>query len=342
MATLKDLSRTLGLSVTQISRALNGHDDVNADTRKRVISAAKAMNYQPNISARKLASGRSGIVGLVLPEGPVRPSDSLFVQMIGGLSRYFSQRGILFVLHMADPSEDPARVHERLINAGSLDGFVILDPQAGDRRITFLRGCGVPFVVHGRDSQTPDYAFFDIDNADVGYRLTRVLTDAGHRRIALLNGRADSTYAIQRRAGYGRALAECGITPAPDHHLGEHMTTEFGLLATIGLCQDPARRPTAIICGNTLIAQGVLDGLSALGLAVPRDVSVVAHDDDLPSQTQPAFPLPLTMTRAALSDGWQQLAELLVARIDGQPLDSLQRVGPVTLVTGASVAAPAD
>ena len=84
MATLRDISRELGLSVTQVSRALNGHSDVSAETRARVTDLAKALKYQPNLTARKLVMGKSGIVGLVLPEVPRAPEDSLFVQIVGG------------------------------------------------------------------------------------------------------------------------------------------------------------------------------------------------------------------------------------------------------------------
>ncbi len=339
MATLKDLSRKLGLSVTQVSRALNGHDDVNEETRTRVLIAAKELNYHPNISARKLASGRSGIVGLVLADTPSRPTDGLFVQMIGGLSRYFSERGMQFVLHMASPAEDLARVHERLINGGSLDGFVIVEPLVEDARINFLQKRNVPFVLHGRHRMDPDYPYFDIDNHFVGYSLTRTLAEAGHRRIAFLSGKAGRSYVAQRRNGYELALREFGCDQNPELHIGSDMTEPFGLLTAIRLFQDGGLRPTAIVCGNTLIAKGVFDGLHALGLRVPHDVSVVAHDDDLPVLSTPSFPVPLTVTEAALSESWQQLAELLVGRIEGRPIAELQRLGKVTLVNRASVAA---
>lgn len=340
MATLKDLSRKLGLSVTQVSRALNGHDDVNALTRARVQQAARDLNYHPNISARKLASGRSGIVGLVLADTPARSADGLFVQMIGGLSRYFSERGMQFVLHVAGEGEDLARVHERLINGGSLDGFVLVEPQVDDRRIPYLQKRNVPFVVHGRHRAGPDYPFFDIDNHGVGYRLTEALTKAGHRQIAFLNGKVTHSFAAQRRDGFVQALRDAGIAPAPGLHLGAEMTEGFGLLSTVQLCGPGGARPTAIICGNTLIAKGVFDALAALGLRVPHDISVVAHDDDLPVFSAASIPVPLTVTAAALSESWQQLAELLALRIDGAPLGELQRFGQLSLIERASVAPP--
>ena len=90
MATLKDIARALDLSITQVSRALNDHSDVSEDTRLRVKDAARAMNYHPNASARKLVSGRSGMVGLVVPQHRTIGQDGIFLEVVAGLSAQFS------------------------------------------------------------------------------------------------------------------------------------------------------------------------------------------------------------------------------------------------------------
>ena len=100
MATLKDIARSLDLSITQVSRALNDHSDVSEETRLRVKDTARAMNYHPNVSARKLVSGRSGMVGLVVPNYRNIGQDRLFMEVVAGLSTQFSGRGMQFVLHM--------------------------------------------------------------------------------------------------------------------------------------------------------------------------------------------------------------------------------------------------
>lgn len=336
MTTLRDLSRHLGLSVTQVSRALNGHSDVKQDTRERVMAAARALNYQPNLSARKLVSGRSGIVGLVLPGVPARQYDSLFVQIVGGLSQHFSARNMQFVLHISAPGDDPVRVYERLVNSGSLDGFVVLEPVADDPRVAFLRSRGVPFVVHGRLGPAPDHPFFDIDNEGVGHALAQLLLQAGHRRIVFLNGIAGRTYSEARSSGFRRACAEAGVPfDAAQIRSGE-MTDGYGLIETARLWAE-GRPPTGIACGNLLIAKGVMAALEAMGLAVPRDVSIVAHDDELPGLDSAWMPVPLTVTRSPLQDSWKPLADVLAGAIAGEPLTDLQRFGPVSVVERASV-----
>jgi LacI family transcriptional regulator len=336
MTTLRDLSRHLGLSVTQVSRALNGHADVSAETRLRVVEAAAALRYQPNLSARKLVSGRSDMFGLVLAGVPEAAQDALFVQMVGGISAHFSRQRKQFVLHIAEGEEDILEVYRRLIDGGSLDGFILLDPQLDDPRVAFLRQRKVPFVVHGRDEAAPDYPYFDIDNVAVGRLLTGLLTARGHRRIAFLNGPAGRTYVEWRRRGHLEALAEAGIEADPALHLNGPMTEGFGLTGTMRLMSAP-RPPTAIICGNMLIAKGALYLLAQLGMAVPGEVSVVAHDDDLPGVRAAALDPALTVTRAPLAESWRPLAELLLGRIAGRPMAELQVISRVEVVTRESV-----
>jgi LacI family transcriptional regulator len=338
MTTLRDLSRHLNLSVTQVSRALNGYSDVNADTRERVIAAAKELKYHPNMTARKLVTGRSGVVGLVLPMVPEAPQDSLFVQIVGGLSKHFSGRGMQFVLHIADGPDNIVDVYRKLIDSGSLDGFVLLEPETDDPRISFLIERKVPFVIHGRHAIAGDQPYFDIDNDAVAYDLTSYLTARGHRKIAFLNGRAGRTYVESRRDAYWRALTETGISARPDWHLMEDMTEGFGLTGTMRIFSGKGPNPTAIICGNTLIAKGVYRMLSALGLSVPGDVSVVAHDDELPGVRAAGFDPGLTGTHSPLQASWAPLAALLADAIAGAPTAGLQRLGAVTFIERGSVA----
>jgi LacI family transcriptional regulator len=338
MTTLRDLSRHLGLSVTQVSRALNNHSDVSEETRERVHAAARELGYQPNVSARRLVTGRSGMLGLVLPGVPPEPEDSMFVQIVGGLSRHLSRLGRQFVLHIADPEEDIVEVYRRLTSSGAIDGFVLLEPLLKDRRVAYLRGVGVPFVIHGRIEEPEDYPYFDIDNRGVAERLTRLLLEAGHRRIAFLNGPSGRTYAASRRQGYRAALASAGLGEERGLHRFGPMTEAEGLLAGVALWGEGRSRPSGVVCGNTRLAAGLLRALAALGLRVPQDVSVVVHDDELPGLKPQLFDPPLTSTWSPLAESWPHLARILAAAVDGAPLEELQLRGEVRLIERDSVA----
>jgi len=340
MATLKDIARALDLSITQVSRALNDHSDVSEDTRLRVKEAARAMNYHPNASARKLVSGRSGMVGLVVPQHRDIGQDGIFMEAVAGLSAQFSGRGMQFVLHIMAETEPVIPVYQKLIGKALLDGFVLIDPEDQDPRIDFLRKAGIAFVVHGRVGKSIDYPYFDIENEQVAHDLTAFLTARGHRRIAFLNGVAGRCYVTMREKGHYRALQAAGADQILLHLNGE-MDEASGLTRTIRLFTGPGPRPTAIVCGNVRLARGVYQGLAALGLSVPDDVSVVAHDDELPGLRASAFFPALTVTKAPLRDSWEPLADCLAGAIEGRPLGTLQRIGSYRMIERNSVAAPA-
>ncbi len=340
MTTLRDLSRHLGISVTQVSRALNNHADVSAETRERVHAAARELGYQPNLSARRLVTGRSGMLGLVLPDVPCKAEYSMFVQIVGGLSQHLSRLGQQFVLHIADPKDDIVEVYRRLISGGAIDGFVLLEPELGDRRVAFLREAGVPFVIHGRTEDWGNYPFYDIDNRAVAQTLTNLLIREGHRRIAFLNGPSGLTYAASRYAGYRAALEEAGLDELPGLHRFGPMREGQGLLAGVSLFGSDGPQPTGVVCGSTRLAAGLLQALDALDLTVPLDVSVVAHDDELPGLRTRAFDPPLTVTWSPLALGWPHLARILSAAVDGAPLSDLQLEGEVKLIDRGSVRSP--
>jgi LacI family transcriptional regulator len=340
MATLKDIARALDLSITQVSRALNDHSDVNEETRLRVKETARAMDYHPNASARKLVSGRSGMVGLVVPQHRSIGQDGIFLEVVAGLSAQFSGRGMQFVLHIMAEHEPALPVYQKLIGKALLDGFVLIDPQDHDPRVEFLRKSGIAFVVHGRVGKTIDYPYFDIENEQLAYDLTEHLAALGHRRIAFLNGVACRSYVTMREQGFRRALEEFGAPP-PHFHLHGEMDEATGLTSTIRLFSGDGPHPTAIVCGNVRLARGVYQALAALGLSVPGDVSVVAHDDELPSLRASAFFPALTVTKAPLRDSWEPLADCLAGAIEGKPLGTLQRIGSYAFIQRKSVAAVA-
>ena len=339
MATLKDIAHALDLSITQVSRALNDHSDVNEETRLRVKATARAMNYHPNASARKLVSGRSGMVGLVVPQHRGIGQDRIFMEVVAGLSTQFSGRGMQFVLHMMAEHEPALPVYQKLIGKAMLDGFVLIDPQDHDPRIDFLRKAGISFVVHGRSGKVIDYPYFDIENEQLAYDLTLHLAQRGHRRIAFLNGLSGRSYVTVREQGYLRALQDGGAEVLPPLHLHGVMDEAHGLTDTVRLFSGDAPRPTAIVCGNVRLAQGVYQALAALGLSVPKDVSVVAHDDELPALRASAFFPSLTVTKSPLRESWEPLADCLAGAIEGKPLETLQRLGSYSFIQRNSVAA---
>lgn len=333
--TLKDVARSVGLSVTQVSRALNDHFDVNEETRRRAKEEALRLGYEPNISARKLVSGRSGMVALVDTKYPGLTSDFLFFEIVAGLSSEFARRGMQFVLHVAEEDDDVIAVYQKLVGNGSLDGFVLTKPVLNDPRIDYLTRRKVPFVVHGRLPGNTAYPYFDIDNRAVAVESTLRFIQAGHRRIGLINGIAHFTYARARFEGYRDTLEANGIALDPALVRHGQMTEEFGYRSASEMLAD--NPPTAIFCSNMLIASGVYRAAAERKIAIPAGLSVIAHDDALPNADPEAFDPPLSTTYSPLSASWPPLAEYLTGAIEGRPVAEMQQVERPTFIERSSV-----
>ncbi|MDD7972991.1 LacI family DNA-binding transcriptional regulator [Roseinatronobacter alkalisoli] len=342
MATLRDLSKHLGISVTQVSRALNGHDDVSAATKQRVAEAARELGYSANRSARMLKSGRSGIVAMVIDTAAERDVPDVLMAGVIGLSTVFARRDTQLIVHAMPEGADPVDTYAKLARSGLIEGFIVVNPQsAADPRIAFLTDEGVPFAVHGRDRTAPDYPFVDIDNHAVGNMLTTHLMTLGHRRIALVDGPAEAAFSAARLRGY-RAALETGGLPFDPQLVHQVPMTELVGSQIMAALLDTSVRPTAVIAGNTMLAAGIYATISAHGLHVGTDISVIAHDDGLPRHPSADFVPALTVTESAIADAFEPLADVLLARISDRRAPTQSRMLAVRLVQRNSVQPPSQ
>ncbi|MBI1417655.1 MAG: LacI family DNA-binding transcriptional regulator [Limimaricola sp.] len=336
MSTLKDIGAELGLSVATVSRALNGFPEVSAKTRARVRDAALRLGYQPNRIAQRLVTGRSGMVGMIVRIQPDMSADPSFFETLTGLTAALAARDVDLVLAV-DRDDDPVAPYARMLEKGMLDGFVLNAPVPDDPRVAFLRTRGIPFVLHGQTTGPADYPFYDIDNATVSGDQVSLLTALGHRRLALLNGEARLAYAAERARGFRAALASEGLAPVAVIDGTEAPPESFGYTEALALLTGRhGPRPTAILCATTLIAAGVLRAARDLRLAVPADLSVMAHDDGLPRNAGSTPGQTLSVTRAPLREACVPLANALVDRVGGVPVEKLQTLVRASVVVGDS------
>ena len=332
MTTLKDISAELGLSVTTVSRALNGFPEVSAITRDKVRKAADRLGYRPNRIARRLVTGRSDMVGLIVKIKPDMSADQTFFEILTGLTAALARHEVDLVLAV-DQDDDPVAPYARMLERDILDGFILNAPQADDPRVEYLRRRGIPFVLHGQDRRDPDYPTYGIDNMAVSTASVRLLAQLGHRRIALINGDPCAAFARDRGLGFVTATARLGL-PADMMRDGASLEGH-GYTHALDLLSAP-RPPTAFVCATTLIAAGVMAAVRDRGLQVPRDVSVMAHDDALPLTRAIAFDPALTVTRAPLRDACGPLADMLVRHLNGTPAAELQVVRPAEMIVRGS------
>jgi len=331
---LKQLADLLGLSPTTVSRALNGFPEVGEKTRLRVLKAAEQHGYRPNSNARRLATGRTGSIGVVFPVERNALVDPHFLEFLAGVSETLGPNG-LDILMSPTTVEREIDTYDRLMRGGGVDGILVSGADTQDRRIEHLAAHSFPFVVHGRSQVSGSYAYLDIDNKGAFRQATSLLLDLGHRRIGLINGAAHRNYSLDRRSGYLSALAERDLAADPALEAFVPMTVEQGYSSTAGMLAM-SNPPTAVLCGSTLIALGAFQALAERGLEPGRDVSIIAHDDGIPAVRADLTAKPLTVTRSPIRAAGARAASMLLARISGTPIADLQEVWPVDLIVRAS------
>jgi LacI family transcriptional regulator len=334
MPSLKTLAQQLGLSITTVSRALAGYTDVAAETRARVEAAAAAAGYRPHPIARQLKGGRSNAVGVVLPAEPGHFTDPFFSELLVGLGEALARADMDLLVTAARPGAEEMKTYRRLVEGRRVDGIVIARTRVDDERVRYLLDRDFPFVTHGRTEERRAYAHVDADGRQAFIDATQRLIELGHRRIALINAPATFMFARHREAGWRAALAAAGVKPGP--FVAGEATEENGAILARQLLAR-ADRPTALLCATDRLAVGALHAVTAAGLRVGRDVSVVGYDD-LPfaTYTDP----PLTTIAQPIRAMAERLSEMLIARIAGAAAGTLAEIWPATLVPRASDGPP--
>ncbi|MDJ0628254.1 MAG: substrate-binding domain-containing protein [Rhodobacter sp.] len=333
---LKELSRSLGLSQTTVSRALNGYPEVAEATRQRVMQAAAVHNYRPNARAKGLATGRTMAVGHVIPVASQHEMvNPIFSDFIAGAGETYMRHGYDMVLSVVPDAREEAAYRE-LAMKGSVDGIIVHGPRAVDPRIALLQEIGLPFVVHGRASgaQT-DYNWIDVNNRRAFQRATEFLLDLGHRRIALVNGLVSMDFAARRLRGYTDALTSRGVTPDPALIYSDEMTEAYGFGAArevLALAQ-PA---TAFLVSSMIAALGIRRAIEEAGLRMGRDISVITYDDDLSYLRNGGEVPTFTATRSSVRQAGRLCADRLIDLVQNPGQPARRHLLEAELTVGAS------
>lgn len=333
---LKDLSQLLNLSQTTVSRALNGYPEVSEATRQRVREAAEAHGYRPNVRARSLATGRAMAIGHVIPlSSKHEMMNPVFADFITGAGEVYATHGYDMLLSIV-PDALQEQTYRELLTKGAVDGLIVHAPKLAEQRIHLLNEIGIPYVVHGRASDSDEpYSWVDMNNTHAFRRATDLLLDLGHRRIALINGLADMDFAIRRQTGFEEALAARALEADPTLIANEEMTEAFGHDAAAAFLARE-HPPTAFLVSSIITALGVRRAVEEAGLRIGRDVSIVTHDDDL-SYLQNRADVPVfTATRSSVRDAGRRAAEMLIEIVEHRVAGPSQTLLEAELILGQS------
>ncbi|WP_305788089.1 LacI family DNA-binding transcriptional regulator [Symbioplanes lichenis] len=275
-ATLRDVAARAGVSIRTVSNVVNGYARVSETLRARVEQALAELDYRPNLIARNLKQGRSGMIGLVVPELDV----PYFAELARAVIAAGRERGYTVLLDQTDA--DPARERELLTGNSRLTLFdgLILSPLTLTAEELRSRGNRVPLVLLGEHVFDGSFSHVAIDNVAAAREATEHLIGLGRTRVAAIGDQPYRTgdTAQLRTAGYRQALERAGLPYDPELvRPTARFHRRLGAVAARELLALP-RPPDAIFCYNDLLAVGALRALLSAGVRVPGDIAVIGVD----------------------------------------------------------------
>lgn len=314
---IADIAALANVSTSAVSYALNGREGVAESTRQRILDIAAAENWRPNSAARALITERASAVGIVNQYNAVTPilSAEFMGRFLVGVQHFLRERDVLLTMHMVDDFEAENRTYQRWLGERRVDGVFLLNPLVDDPRVRELERIGLPAVVIGDARRSSTLMSAWTDDAAATELAVDYLVGLGHRSIGWIAGGSRFLHVDIRRRAFQDALARHGLEPddriAPADSPGE----EVAVLVrdAVRLVRDEVRPLTALIIEDTEISAGAVLGLTAAGVSIPAELSIVAWDDGSKSAlVQPA----LTVLSRDIEEYGRLAARALMTKIE--------------------------
>jgi LacI family transcriptional regulator len=331
--TIMDVAQEAGVSYATVSRVVNNKGYIKPETRERVMRAVTRLGYVVNQQARSLASGRSQVVGLLVPG-----LETAYIgEIIRGIDEELAGASYDLMLYTAHRRRTRESAYVATLTQGMADGLLLVLPRDPGAYLETLRRRGFPYVLidhQGIDDAGPAVG---ATNRQGGYDATNHLIELGHRRIGFITGSLDLGCSNDRLAGYHAALSEFGLSTDPQLVREGDFTQPAGYRAARELLTLPVP-PSAIFASNDLMAFGVMEAARVRGLRIPEDISIIGFDD-IP-QAIHVHP-PLTTIRQPLEQMGRLAARMLLRQIDDRRQLAERMDLPTELIVRESCRAPA-
>jgi DNA-binding LacI/PurR family transcriptional regulator len=322
-----------GVSVSTVSLALADSPLITADTKRKVREAAAALHYRPSALGRALQSRRTNSVALIVPHSSQHVFGHLyFMDILSGVNEALNAADMTLVLSTTKSEVAEEEAYAKVLHSQLVDGVILASAALNDKNIASLQLSSFPFVFIGRYPLDPGVRTVSIDDEGGALQAVWHLIWHGHTRIAHISGPLAHLSSVDRLAGYRRALTEAGIELRPEYCWEGDYSEEAGRAGTRALMalDEP---PTAIFAANDETALGVFEALRAIGRRPGIDFPVVGFDDlRFARLIEPA----LTTVHQPMRELGSAAAQLLLALLNGRPIDGLQVRLPTQLVIRSS------
>ncbi len=318
MATINDVAKRAGVSITTVSYVLTGKRFVSDDLKKRVHEAMKEVGYRRNNLARSLRLGKTDTIGLVIPD-----SSNLFFAEI---SRNIEDIGFenQYTVFFCNSDDNPVKQSKYLddLIAKQVDGIIFISVSNNKSELVQLKEANIPFVIVDRNETGLEADLVLLDNFAGGRLAVEELISLGHTKIACITGPSMSDPTAERYHAYRKVLEEHDIPLRPEYIATGDFRHKGGEMAMNQLLRLPDP-PTAVFVCNDMMAIGAIRAINKFGLRVPEDISIIGFDNIpiaeaiMPALTTIAQPIQLIAQKAM---------ELLFSRMRGDTSDFPQKI----------------
>lgn len=328
MVTIKDVAKKAGVAVSTASNALNGKYGVKPETQKRVLKAAKELNYVPNPIAVGLVTNSTKNISMIVsgPSSFKFFSNPSFFEVIKSITAVLNENGYQSLLNIIDMEEETEAI-PRIARGRTADALILIGTRREDKELAnLLEEAKIPSMVVIREAPNDKIFGVSVDNQKCGYIATQYLLEMGHRSIGYIGALPGVSMAEDRLNGYRHALEEKGIVYDESLVVAGDYYQESGLVGVRQLLNKSSRRPTAIVAGNDLMALGAMEALEQEGIRIPHDISLVGCDN-IPNLH--LLRVPLTSVSVPFVEMGRLAAKKIIGFLEGEdPMESQIVLGP--------------
>jgi LacI family transcriptional regulator len=333
IARLRDVAAAASVSVAAVSRYLNGSLHLPQETARRIEAAIARLDYRPNPHARRLSTGRTDTIGLVIPS----IDNPFFAKLADAVEASAAARGLELILCASRNQPQRELDYIAWMNRNHVDGLLFTTNHVDDGSLARSFVTATNVVLIDEDVPGAEVGKVFADNLHGGYLAGRHLIEAGHRRLGFIGGPRGMLSTTERLAGFRRAVAEAGPGYAIVAERHSPYIAPGGRQSAEAMLATPLL-PTAIFITSDELTISVLEVLAARCIAVPEALSIISFDDVRPLHL---FSPPISAIRQPLTEMGQAAFDLLIeASTAGKPKLPLRL--PVQLIARASVTRPAD
>ncbi len=317
MATIKDVAKAAGVSITTVSRALNGYSDVSKATRHKIEIISQQLGYSPNIAARSLVVKKTKTLGLLL-SGITQTSakDNFAFEVLCGMNDRAGELNYDLVLFSTTPKKQTVKSYKTLCKERGVDGVIIMGIRMDDPYLQEIVSSPIPCVLIDLPLDGKNVGFVTSDNVSGAKKATQSLIENGHVKIGMINGHLQADVSIKRLQGYRESLKDAGISFDKSLMIEGNFTEDGGAQAAYKLMFNHPDL-TAIFCASDLMALGAMQAILGLGKRVPEDISIIGFDNIILSNY--CSPKLTTVNQNKYQMGYTA-AQMLVDMLEGRKI----------------------